>query len=509
MSALSNLSIASNVLQIVGFSDTVFHAGKTLYELLDKARSATKNITLLLPELQVLLSIVALVHVVITEHASSPFAQDDGHTLPNIHTILTLIEQDLRHLRGLLGQSMRSGTEGWFSLLQSNIRWALKDHDITAARYRLARYTQSLNAALSITGRRHDIVLRAKLQHIEDRVQAISLCNPPRLPSSGIYTQSPSNKSTVRVRRRQVRVTRAPIQSRNYARGDITKASYASTPLQRRKNGVIIPHAAVVDEPYILPAGYICPKINVVQQEDQTLFIDTGNYDLYQFTKPASLLRDFLAAAFHKMRASHFFSISDSQLEHLEMLLDCLVASAHTASAQNIAEKYDNCSKLKSLKQSHPIRKYKDARFRQRSMDSSSSMNRSLPFYPQEKKFKLDTIIGFVQASILSARSFRSSRTLAVVLQYYGNEALNLLPFAVEFASYELMNYLQPTLVPTMHTAAYEYSNIVQQHLPELSNSTRKPVQFSLHTLIASPRFVMYSEKSKLKDFLAIRVRLL
>ena len=153
MSALDHLSVAANVFQVINFADTVFHAGKTLYELFDKARSASRNITLLLLELQALLSVVAYVQVVITEHASSPFAQDDGHALPNVRAILTLIEQDFLYLRGLLEQTVRSRHEGWLSLLQSNVRWALKDHDIAAARHRLARYTQNLNAALSVSGR--------------------------------------------------------------------------------------------------------------------------------------------------------------------------------------------------------------------------------------------------------------------------------------------------------------------------------------------------------------------
>jgi len=153
MSALENLSIASNVLQVVGFADTVFRTGKNLYELFSKARFASRNIALMILELQALLSVVAHVRVFIAEHASSPFAQDDGHTLPDVRTILTLIEQDFWHLRGLVVQTVGSGREGWLSILKSNVRWALRDHEITAARHRLAQYAQNLTTALSISGR--------------------------------------------------------------------------------------------------------------------------------------------------------------------------------------------------------------------------------------------------------------------------------------------------------------------------------------------------------------------
>lgn len=153
MSAAGTLSVVSNAFQVVGFADTVFRAGKAVYELFDKARSASRNIALLLLELQALLSVIAFVRVVISEHASSPFATEDRQTLPNIHTILTLINQDFLHLKKLVTQNVTTWNDSWLSLLQNNIRWALQDHDIAAARDRLARYSQNLNTALSAAGR--------------------------------------------------------------------------------------------------------------------------------------------------------------------------------------------------------------------------------------------------------------------------------------------------------------------------------------------------------------------
>ena len=153
MSALNNLSVAANVLQVIDFAPTVFHAGKVLYELFDKAGSASRNIALLLLDLQSLPSVVAYVRVFITEHASSPFAQDDVHTLPNVNTMLTLIEQDFRLMKRLVVQTVGSGRGSWLSLVTSNVRWALNDHEIAASRHRLAHYTQNLTAALSVSGK--------------------------------------------------------------------------------------------------------------------------------------------------------------------------------------------------------------------------------------------------------------------------------------------------------------------------------------------------------------------
>jgi hypothetical protein len=153
MSRLENLSVCANVFQVIGFADTVFRVGKSLYELCDNARSASRNIALLLLELQALLSVMVSVRVVIMEHASSPFAQDDGHALPDIQTILTLIEHDFRHLKELLGLTVGCKRENWLASVHRNIQWALKDHEIMASRHRLAQYTQNLTAALSTIGR--------------------------------------------------------------------------------------------------------------------------------------------------------------------------------------------------------------------------------------------------------------------------------------------------------------------------------------------------------------------
>lgn len=153
MAIIENISVAANILQLVTFADTVFRTGKSLYDLLDNARLASRSSTLLLHQLQALLSVVAYVRIFITEHASSPYALDDGHTLPNIQTLLLLIEQDFRHLRCLSTEASGSMNAGWFSVLQSNLWWALKDKDIADARQRLSLYTQNLNAALSVSGR--------------------------------------------------------------------------------------------------------------------------------------------------------------------------------------------------------------------------------------------------------------------------------------------------------------------------------------------------------------------
>ncbi|PVI04943.1 hypothetical protein DM02DRAFT_668655 [Periconia macrospinosa] len=432
MSALDNLSVASNVLQVISFADTVFRVGKNLYVLFDNARSASRNISLLLHELQALLSVVASVYVVITEYASSPFAQDDGHTLPNVHTILTLIEQDFRHLRGLLGQTVSSGREGWLSSLQSNVRWALKDHEIATSRHRLSQYTQNLTAALSVLGRRNDIVVRIKLQSIEDTLRAISQNNPP---------QAPSSRPIFRVPRRQPRATGTQIQLRSSPQRSLVEADCTPTRLSRRKDDVITPGTADFNGTHLPFIKYNCPKIKVYEQADRTLVLDTDNYALHQVTKPAMLLRDSLIASFETMRTNRVLRISETELGHLQMLFDFLVASAHTASAESIMKNYANSSGSKTLDGVFPASKCKGAIFQRRGIGSDGIKKRSLSTYLEEKSMTLNTDVGSVKAKILSARSYTDSTTLAITFEFLAGSTLGLSPFAVYFMSHELQDY--------------------------------------------------------------------
>lgn len=48
---------------------------------------------------------------------------------------------------------------------------------------------------------------------------------------------------------------------------------------------------------------------------------------------------------------------------------------------------------------------------------------------------KLDTVVGSVDAKLLSARSILDSDTIAFKLRYHGNAKLKVSPFAVDFVS--------------------------------------------------------------------------
>jgi hypothetical protein len=136
---IKGLSIAANVLQIVGFADIVSKAGASLYEIFNKAKGASKDIALLLSELQALLRVVANIRVFLGEHATSPFVNEDSYCLQTINTILTLIEQYFRYLQSLISRIAPVQPKAWYSALTNGIRWALGHDEVYSACRRLGR----------------------------------------------------------------------------------------------------------------------------------------------------------------------------------------------------------------------------------------------------------------------------------------------------------------------------------------------------------------------------------
>ncbi|PSN65835.1 hypothetical protein BS50DRAFT_621632 [Corynespora cassiicola Philippines] len=306
MSALDYLSVAANALQVINFADTVFRIGRNLYELFDKAQSASRNIALLLLELQALLSVVACVRVYIEEHASSPFAQVDGLALPNIRTLLTLIEQEFRHLRALFLQTTSPGQRCWSSYLPSNFKWALRDQAIADARHRFSQHTLHLNAALSVSGRRNDIVLRDRLQQIEEKLCIISQSSP--------ITQLGSQCHTIPANLRIISQTPSRLAG--------------ASPLMLRFN--------TIDS--ILIAN--CTKIEVCERPGWTLFYGSSNKAFRDVSMPSILVRELLLALFDMKIIHSDINITKTEINTLLVLLDCLVAAALTPAPETGTRKY-------------------------------------------------------------------------------------------------------------------------------------------------------------------------
>lgn len=146
------LSVAANAFAIVGLADVIFRSGKQLYDIYSRTRNAPTCVAQLLEEIRASTSVIAHVRIFVEEFKTSPFAVDDGHSLPQIKTILTLIGHEFEILAQLIMHAQGSASDGWLGQFAKNLRWAMGDQRIAQSCQRLQRLTISMNAALSVTG---------------------------------------------------------------------------------------------------------------------------------------------------------------------------------------------------------------------------------------------------------------------------------------------------------------------------------------------------------------------
>ncbi|KAL5355678.1 hypothetical protein BJX96DRAFT_170900 [Aspergillus floccosus] len=453
MPVLDNLSVAANVFQIVSFTDNVFRAGQALYELFNKARAASKNIAQLLLTLHALLSVIAHVRVFITEHASSPFAQEDGQALPHLRTILTLIEQDFRHIRGLLVETMGVGNEGRWSFLLVPLRWVFNEPEIEDARQRLAQYTSHLSAALEVSGRRNDIILRTKLQSIEDKLCSIS--PHPHVEPPPAYSARPH----LRIPRKQTKVIFPSIQANHPNKAPIR---YPSENGKSKATAASSPNPS----PPLYPDGG-CPKIWIHEQPDSTYFFETGDVDLRSIIKPILLLQDYLITALDATRTGQVLRITSAQAEQFRLLFDLLMASAHSACADALLQQYSQV--LGPFEKRQTVHSEKEDAYR-------PSESNPLPMLVDEEGFSLDTTIGTIRANILISRWDREEKTLAFTFQYFGSRKSGLSPFVVEYRSQDIRSIANLCLIDSSRWKTFTRGDITDlgydgAKIPEKENS--------------------------------------
>ncbi|TKA63005.1 hypothetical protein B0A49_10775, partial [Cryomyces minteri] len=165
MADLQVLSTAANAFAVVGLADVVFRASTELYNLFDRCKAAPRTISQLLSELKSLASIVATVRVFADEFQASPYALEDQQVLlPQLETILRDIERDFGELKTLAITSQSNTNDAWFKQWGKNSSWSLNEQKALRACQQLERHKTALNVALSVIGRRNDIVIRNELK---------------------------------------------------------------------------------------------------------------------------------------------------------------------------------------------------------------------------------------------------------------------------------------------------------------------------------------------------------
>ena len=150
---MAALSVTANAFAVVGLADIVFRHGKDLYELCERAQSASRSISRLLVELRAVTSIVARIRIFVHDFESSLFALEDSLTLPHIKSILTLCGQEFEILKAIIASTQTRASDGWTTQILKCFKWALDEQSIEQSCQRLQRLSTSLTAALSLNGR--------------------------------------------------------------------------------------------------------------------------------------------------------------------------------------------------------------------------------------------------------------------------------------------------------------------------------------------------------------------
>ncbi|KAK1853431.1 hypothetical protein CCHR01_03957 [Colletotrichum chrysophilum] len=205
------LSLTANIAGVIGLADVVFRNGKELYDLYSRCRNAPAAKAFLLAELLASTSTIAQARIYLDDHQNSTLTATDGHSFPDVKTILTLFGQEFDLLCNMINDSRATFRGGWFNQLTKNFRWAIEEQTIAQSCNRLHRLTNSMIAALSVSGRQNDLVVRKELhvtkievikltettRNIQAAMNSMSItpftCNraelnhhvPPRLPGLG------------------------------------------------------------------------------------------------------------------------------------------------------------------------------------------------------------------------------------------------------------------------------------------------------------------------------------
>ncbi|KAF9872967.1 hypothetical protein CkaCkLH20_09477 [Colletotrichum karsti] len=199
------VSLAANISGIIGLGDVVFRRGKELYELCSRCKNAPASKASLLAEVSASTSIVAQSRIFLDEYHNSTLFQESGSSLSEIRTILTLLGQEFNILCDIMRESQASALDTWFGPLTRTFRWAVAEQTVAQSCDRLHRLTSSMIAALSVHGRRNDIVVSRELNitkveviklveathDIQLAMQSFAISPPPGRPLGTVARTAP------------------------------------------------------------------------------------------------------------------------------------------------------------------------------------------------------------------------------------------------------------------------------------------------------------------------------
>lgn len=228
----------------------------------------------------------------------------------------------------------------------------------------------------------------------------MSLNNPSQVKD---WKPGFNRTSALRMSRRQAKVTFGQ------SRGSSMRPARTQGELRTRTHHTVSTRAdnRVPISPFV---NTIYPEINIYEQVDGRIVIDRGNYALHDIMKPALLLQSLLAS-FDAMRINRVVSIGETEVQRLHMIFHILLASAHSASAENIMEQYLACAGITSGGGAYPASPIQS--LQRRGRPSVRNRTALMPTYLEQKSLELDTEIGSVKVKMLLARSKASSLVLS------------------------------------------------------------------------------------------------
>ncbi|SPO04854.1 uncharacterized protein DNG_07539 [Cephalotrichum gorgonifer] len=338
MASEAAFSVTANACAIVGLADVVYRSGKHLHDLYSRIQNAHASVAQLLEEMRLSISMVAHARIYLHESEAASSAAEAAQCLPQIRTILTLLGQEFDVLAKIIVDVQTLPSEGWLGKLVRNVRWAVGDERVAQPCLRLQRLTASMTSALSVIGRRNDIVVRRELS--ATRADLLRLEKQVQRHMGTITLAQRSLQTRPRPTRQCASYRRIRIQGQNLQ-------------LERRNTGFQGGTVLESDSEGGLSDNLILPAMTATKYEDIRLWEnDDGAIYLAgpihnEITMPLLLLKATLSSAVHAAQATASLFTLSGHIKRTDQIIAYLLAYSHILSAARIHA--EGCNDLKAL----------------------------------------------------------------------------------------------------------------------------------------------------------------
>lgn len=147
--ATAIIGSVANGTAVIGLADVALRAGKDVYELLLKAKSARKDVAQLLEEIQLLEAAISLVLACAETYQAQCSTVEDHRRLEILLDLVAACGKIFGELRLALGSKATSQTDSWFRAARKSLEWALSEKDIANYCLRIERLKSSTHLTLS------------------------------------------------------------------------------------------------------------------------------------------------------------------------------------------------------------------------------------------------------------------------------------------------------------------------------------------------------------------------